>query len=162
MSEFINTNSATIIAVLILSIAGMFAWEQRRNWRGLVAIAAVLFVLGAGWGTSRHGPSDIANLADLDAAAALGTPVVLELYSDTCTICLINKRKVDAMEADLAGQALVVRVDATEQVGREASRRYGMRALPTFVVLGPDGSEVYRESGSPDIERLMQEALSSG
>ncbi len=161
MSEFINNNSATMIAVLIFSIAGMFAWDQRRNWRGLVVIAFVLFVLGAGWTTSRTGPSDVANLADLDAAIASGTPVVLELYSDTCTICLISKRSVDAMEADLDGRALVVRVSADEQVGRDASRRYGMRALPTFVVLSADGREVYRESGSPDTERIKQEALSA-
>jgi thiol:disulfide interchange protein len=162
MSEFINNNSATMIAVLVLAIAGMFAWEQRRSWRGLVAIAAVLFVLGAGWATSRHGPSDIANLAELDAAIATGTPVVLELYSDTCTICLINKRSVDAMEVDLEGEAIVVRVNASEQVGRDASRRYGMRALPTFVVLTGEGREVFRDTGSPDIEAIKQAALSSG
>ncbi len=160
MSDFINNYSAIIIAVLVFSIAGLFAWDQRRNWRGLVAIAVVLFVLVAGWTTSRTGPSDVADLAELDAAIAAGTPVVLELYSDTCTLCLMSKRSVDAMEADLEGLAIVVRVSADEQVGRDVSRRYGLHALPTFVVLSADGQEVYRQAGSPDTERIKQEALS--
>jgi thiol:disulfide interchange protein len=162
MSEFINNNSATILAVLILGIAGMFGWEQRRNWRGLAVIALVLFVLGAGWTTARHGGSDIANLAELDAAVASGTPVVLELYSDTCTLCLISNRSVNAMEADLEGRAVVVRVSADEQVGRDAARRYGMRSLPTFVVLSADGREVFRDTGSPDIDAIKEAALSPG
>lgn len=162
MGSFINNNSATMLAVLILALAAMFAWEQRRSWRGLTAIALVLFVLGAGWTTSRHGPSDVANLAELDAAIAAGTPVVLELYSDTCTMCLISKRSVDAMEEDLAGHAVVIQVSADEQVGRDASRVYGMRSLPTFVVLSAEGREIYRDTGSPDVEAIKAAVLSPG
>ena len=161
MTEFINNNSATILAVLILGTAGKLAWGQRRNWRGLLAIFFVVFVLSAGWNTSRHGPSDIANLAELDAAMNDDTPVVLQLYSDTCTLCLISKRLVDAMETDLDGIATVVRVNADEQVGRDASRRYTMRMVPTFIVLSADGTEIHRESGRPDTERIKRAVLSA-
>jgi hypothetical protein len=66
------------------------------------------------------------------------------------------------MEADLEGLAIVLRVSVDEQVGEDVSKRYGLHALPTFVVLSADGREVYREAGSPDTERIKQEALSPG
>lgn len=159
MGEFINNNSAWIIGILVFGVGGMFAWERRRSWKALVSIALILFVLSAGYWTSRTGPSDVATIAEVDAVLASGAPVVLELYSDTCTLCLISKRSVDGLEADLEGQAIVLRVSVDEAIGREVSRRYGLSYLPSFVVFSADGLEVHRESGNPDIDRIKSFAL---
>ena len=159
MAEFINNNSVWILGVLLYGVAAMFAWEHRRSWRPLAAIAFVLVVLTSGYWTSRTGASDVASIAEVDAVLATGVPVVLQLYSDTCTLCIVSKRSVDGMERDLEGQAIVLRVSVDEEVGRAVSRRFGLGFLPSFVVLSADGRERHRESGLPDIDRLMEEAL---
>ncbi len=159
MGEFINNNSVWILGVLLYGVAAMFAWEHRRSWRPLAVIAFVLIVLTAGYMSSRHGASDVASIVEVDAILVSGAPVVLELYSDTCTLCVVSKRSVDGMERELEGHAIVLRVSADDDVGRAVSRRYGLGLLPTFLVFTADGQERYRESGMPDIDRLKEEAL---
>ena len=53
----------------------------------------------------------------------------------------------------------MLRLNLSEDVGRAAARRFGVRMTPTFIVFAPDGSEGHRQSGFPDIERLEAEAL---
>ncbi len=161
VAEFVNNNSAVLVAVAFLGIMGMFAWDHRRSTRALLAMGAVTLVLAGGFWTSREGPSDVATIAEVDRIVGSGTPVVLEVYSDSCTICLISKRSVDGMEADLDGDAIVLRLNLGEEVGKETARRYGVGFTPTFVVFTADGREVHRESGFPDIDRLKSEVLSS-
>ena len=83
MGEFINTSSAAIIGVLFVGIAALIGWGHRRNPRALAAIVIVFAVLFAGYWSARHGPSDVATLAEVDGVLAAGTPVILEYYSDT-------------------------------------------------------------------------------
>ena len=83
MGEFINAHSAAIIGVLFLLIVSLLAWDYRRRPRALAILAFVVVVLFAGYWTSRHGPSDVGTLAEVDSVLASGKPVVLELYSDT-------------------------------------------------------------------------------
>jgi len=161
VGEFINNNSAALVGLLVLGVGAMFAWDHRRSWRSLAVIAGVLLVLFAGYWTSRSGPSDVASIVEVDAVLAAGAPVVLEVYSDNCTMCLASKRSVDAMEEELAGQATVLRISADEAVGRAVARRYGVGLLPTFIVFTPEGREIHRESGFPDTDRLEAEALSA-
>jgi len=151
-----------IIGILVLGVGGIFAWDHRRSWKAVASIALVFFVLSAGYWTARTGPSDIASIAEVDAVLASGSPVVLQLYSDTCTLCIIAKRSVDGMEADFDGLAEVLRVNADDPIGRAVSRRYGLSYVPTFVVFSADGREVHRETGLPDIERIKRAALAPG
>jgi hypothetical protein len=60
----------------------------------------------------------------------------------------------------LAGQASVVRLSVASGVGRQAAARFGVRGLPTFVILGPDGAEAARHVGLPSKARLVEAALS--
>jgi hypothetical protein len=83
MGEFINHNSALLIAVVFFGIMGMLAWERRRSAKALVVIAVITLVLVSGYWTSREGPSDVATIAEVDTILSAGTPVVLEFYSDT-------------------------------------------------------------------------------
>ena len=69
---------------------------------------------------------------------------------------------MDAMEIDLEGKAVVVRLNLSEDVGRQAARRMSVSITPTFIVFLADGDEHYRESGPPDIDRLKREVLSPG
>jgi len=67
---------------------------------------------------------------------------------------------VDGVERELEGQVPVIRLSVTSSVGRQAAARFGVRGLPTFVVLGPDGTEASRLVGLPGKDRLVEAALS--
>lgn len=112
--------------------------------------------------TSRTGASDVVSIAAFDAMLVSAEPVMVQLYSDTCMLCIVSKRSVDGMEHDLLGKVTVLRLDVNEDVGRAFARRYGLSRVPSFLVFTPDGRERYRESGAPDIERLTREALAQG
>ncbi len=70
------------------------------------------------------------------------------------------KPVVDGIERELAGRVRVIRLSMMSGVGRQAAARFGVHGLPTFVILGPDGSEAARHVGIPSKARLVEEALS--
>ena len=82
MGEFLNNNSAAILIGLVLVTLGWYAWDYRRSKRALAVFAAVAVLLVGGFLSARHGPSDVATMAGVDAVLAAGMPVVLEVYSD--------------------------------------------------------------------------------
>ena len=65
---------------------------------------------------------------------------------------------VDGLEKQLAGKAEVVRLDVMSNVGRAAAARYGVRGLPTLVLVDGNGQPVYSQAGivrpSPVIEQV--------
>ena len=54
---------------------------------------------------------------------------------------------MDGIERDLEGQADVLRLSVTDSVGRELAARYGVRQVPTLVVLDGGGDVVLRQAG---------------
>lgn len=162
MLELINRNSALLAVVLLLAAVAWTAWDYRRNKAVLAGIAVVLLVVAAGYSQARHGPSDASSLTGFDALLAAGSPVVLEVYSDTCIICLASKPAVAGLEKRLAGQLTVVHMNIGEEAGRQVAQRYSAFTTPTFIVFSRDGTERYRQLGYPDTGRLAAEALADG
>ncbi len=56
------------------------------------------------------------------------------------------KPTVDGLEHDLDGKAAVLRLDVRSPVGREAAARFGVRAVPTLVVVDGHGQVVLTKS----------------
>ena len=82
MGALLNNNSAVILVGMLLVALGWYAWDYRRSKRALAVFAAVAIVLVGGYLSARHGPSDVASLAEVDAVLAAGVPVILQVYSD--------------------------------------------------------------------------------
>ena len=57
---------------------------------------------------------------------------------------------VDGLEEDLTGQAQVLRLSVTDDVGRNLATRYGVRGVPTLVLLNGAGEAVLTQPGMPD------------
>jgi hypothetical protein len=62
----------------------------------------------------------------------------------------LAKPVVDGIERELEGKAQVVRLSVTDDVGGQLALRYGVRGVPTMVVLDGEGNVVYAKSGSPN------------
>jgi thioredoxin-related protein len=56
---------------------------------------------------------------------------------------------VDGIERDLAGEVDVLRLGVANGVGRELAIRYGVRSVPTLVLLDGSGDVVLTRSGLP-------------
>lgn len=54
---------------------------------------------------------------------------------------------VDGLERDLAGQAKVVRLDLMSSVGQQAAGHFGVRGIPTLVVVDGAGQVVLTQVG---------------
>ncbi len=70
---------------------------------------------------------------------------------------------VDGLERDLAGQAQVVRLDVLSSVGQQAAGHFGVRGIPTLVVVDDHGQVVLTQVGllRPGEVRRQVELLAS-
>ena len=69
---------------------------------------------------------------------------------------------VDGLERDLAGQVRVVRVPIQGPAGRALQERYGVRAVPTYLLLDAEGRVLWRREGGPPDRRTLLRALGEG
>lgn len=76
-------------------------------------------------------------------------PVVVDFWAPWCGPCRVAGPILDKVARELAGKALVVKVNSDENP--EPSQRLGIRGIPTFIVFR-DGAERARQAGlsSPD------------
>jgi thioredoxin-related protein len=62
---------------------------------------------------------------------------------------------VDGLERDLEGEAQVLRLSVLDDVGGQLAMRYGVRGVPTFVLLDGAGDVVLMQGGMPDRESIQ-------
>jgi thioredoxin-related protein len=62
----------------------------------------------------------------------------------------LAKPVVDGLARTLEGQVQVLRLSVTDDVGGELALRYGVRGVPTFVLLDGAGEAVLKQVGMPD------------
>lgn len=62
---------------------------------------------------------------------------------------------VDGVEKQLMGKAQVIRLDVTSQVGRAAGARYGVRGVPTLIVVDGAGQPVDTQVGFIQSDRVI-------
>jgi thioredoxin 1 len=119
---------------------------------GLTILIVVALVVA--YALLRTPGDDFESLAALETEFTDGTTVI-EFYSNTCSICLASKPKVDRMERDLAGSAELLRLNVKNGPGRQLASRWGVTGVPTFVVLNDKGEAVYARAGAPDVEAIL-------
>ena len=61
--------------------------------------------------------------------------------------CLVAKPVVDGIEQALEGRASVYRVNITSADGRQLAGHYGIRMLPTLIVVDGQGEAVLQQTG---------------
>jgi len=78
-------------------------------------------------------------------AAAAPLPQFINLGAGKCIPCKQMVPVRDAIKADYAGQLEVVFIDVWEN--REAGKQYGIRLIPTQIIVDATGKELYRHEG---------------
>lgn len=90
----------------------------------------------------------------LQARLRSGQPTVVMFYSNSCSICLISKPRVDRLEAELQGQASVLRLDVRDPMVQPLAAAWRVYGVPTFFVVDGAGTLVYGRAGAPDVEGI--------
>ncbi len=64
------------------------------------------------------------------------------------------KPVVDGLEEELNGQVEFIRLNIQDGVGQELAPLYGFEYTPTFIFFDAQGSEIWREVGRLDPQRV--------
>src|SRR5437588_72206 len=72
-------------------------------------------------------------------------PVLIDFFAEWCGPCKMMAPVIDEVARDYAGKLKVVKIDVDESA--ETAARFGVTAMPTFIVL-KDGKETYRRIGA--------------
>jgi thioredoxin-related protein len=66
----------------------------------------------------------------------------------------LAKPVVDGIERELGDEMRVLRVSVMDDVGGQLAARYGVRSVPTFVLLDGDGEIMLRQVGMPQRDEI--------
>lgn len=123
-------------------------WKE--NW------LVILVVLGmaTAYLVLRTPREAFASTEALQARLQSGQPTIVTFYSNSCSICLISKPRVDRLEAELQGRATVLRLDVKDPLVQPLAAAWRVYGVPTFFVVDGAGTPVYARAGAPDIEAL--------
>ena len=72
---------------------------------------------------------------------------------------------MDGLERKLDGRASVIRLDVMSQLGRQAAARFGVRGVPTLIVVDGGGEVTLRQTGilrPADVQARVDELISNG
>ena len=99
-------------------------------------------------------PIDVGDVAEFDAIVkGAKVPVLVDFWAAWCGPCRMVAPEVKTVAHDLAGKALVLKVD-TEKLPQLA-QRYRVQGIPNFVVFKA-GAVAHQQAGAMRAPQLMQ------
>ena len=161
MFEFINHYSAIFIIPIVIIV--LTALVPIRNWQKRIAIYISVVVIGLiVIFNLQPGDSSVATESQAQEILTSGQPIFVEFFSNTCTACLASEPIVKSLEGAIKDNVQVLKVNVQDPIASQLMRRYKAYVTPTFIVVGPDGEEVWRQSGGFLKKQAALEALDLG
>ena len=108
----------------------------------VVTVVLDIVALGGVWLAMRPGRPDIRAKGDLDHVLRGGRPVVVELYSNFCLICMAYRQTVRTAAMSLGASCTFARVELPSRAGTEIGDGYGVRYTPSFLIFDEHGDLV--------------------
>ena len=161
MFEFINHYSVIfVIPILIIALAVLVpirTWQKRISIYISVVVIGLVVIFNL-----QPGDSSVATESQVEEIITSGQPVFVEFFSNTCTACLASEPIVKSLEGAIKNNIHVLKVNVQDPIASQLMRRYKAYVTPTFIVVGPDGEEVWRQSGGFLDKQAALEALDVG
>lgn len=131
----------------------------------------VIFSPTGGSGPEQGEPGHIAWRSDFAAATeeakAADKPALVFFTADWCGPCQVLKADV-LWKPDVASaidqRSVPIKVDLTSpgETENRLAQRFGVRGIPTLILLGPDGDPIHRAVGSITAGQLTGQWLDAG
>jgi len=141
--QILNQNSYVLIAALVLMVIGYFVatFGNVTSWIGWLLAALLLLAIHL---VLRPGKGSLLSPAELEQLVGSGSPVVLELYSSYCLVCMAAKPVLDGIEKQVGQRVRFVRMDVATPNGRRVAAEVGLDLVPLVVGFDAQGSERWR------------------
>lgn len=150
--------SAVWILLALFIIVGIVLFSRKPRLPEIIAFTLVFVSIVGLYFYLRPIQTELmGEAAEVQAMIGQGTPVLLEFQSPYCVTCMALKPTIDALEAELQGRLIILRINVQEQVGMQLAPAYRFQYTPTFIYFDAEGNERWRIIGSFDEEKLRQE-----
>ncbi|HLY67489.1 MAG TPA: thioredoxin family protein [Chloroflexota bacterium] len=153
--QIVNRNSYVLMAGLVLIVAAYFVAQlgSLGTWLAWIVVVLLLYV---GFLRLRPGRGTAIDVDQLEQVVGGGTPVLLELYSNYCVVCMAAKPMVDGMEKELGRHVRFVKVDVGTLPGKKIAAYVGLDLVPTFIGYDREGTERWRSARLPPRAELWR------
>ena len=88
-----------------------------------------------------------------EVTSGAGVPVLVDFWAAWCGPCRVSAPEVERTAAEMAGRALVLKVDTEKHP--QLAAQYGVQGIPHFVVIF-EGDVVYQQSGAVPSARMQE------
>lgn len=155
MSVFFNHYSFLLLSVGLILVAGLVLLTRKPRWNDYLAFGVIALGLVMAWSILHPRQTPLMDDAKkVQSMIGAGTPVLLEFQSPYCISCTAIRPTVDELEEELGDRIHIIRLNIQDPVGRELTGYYGFDFTPTFIFFDGQGTELWRQIGDLDPQRV--------